>query len=176
MTQTMTDIYLGRIVKAFGIRGELKFHPSVDFWEDTLGSKQLTMRTQIDGDVVTRPVEFRTSRPHGRSYVVRMDGVNDRSAAEALVGSNIFIGEDDVDVTWPEHALPYQLVGLTVTNEEGETRGEVTSIIHSEAHDVYEITGQQGAFLVPAVPEFVVSIDLESAKMVLRPIPGLIDE
>ena len=171
----MTDIYLGRIVKPFGIRGELKFHPSVDFWEEVLGSKQLVMQLPEGGDRVTQPVRFRKKRPHGRSYVVEVDGVADRDTAETLVGGDIFIGEDEVDVPWPEHALPFQLVGLKVTDEEGEALGELVSIIHSAAHDIYEVEGKNGAFLVPAVPEFVVSIDLASATMVVRLIPGLME-
>lgn len=172
----MTDIYLGRFVKAFGIRGEIKFHPTSDFWEATLESKHLKFGIVDGKEVVTRPVVFKTVRPHGNSYVVVIDGVDDRNSAEELIGAEIFIEESDIDVEMPEYPLPFQLMGLTVKDEEGETLGELTGIMQSGAHDVYEVKGGEKDFLVPAVPEFVVSIDLDEGEMVLRPIPGLIED
>lgn len=176
MKQTMADIYLGRIVKAFGIRGELKFHPSEDFWDGVLSSKHLRITSIDDGEATTREVVFKETRPHGMSYVVSMDGVVDRNQAEALVGSEVFVADEEIDVDMPQYPLPYQLVGLKVQTESGEDLGEIASIVHSAAHDVYEVKGKRGDFLVPGVPEFVVSVDLEEGTLVLRPIPGLIEE
>jgi 16S rRNA processing protein RimM len=175
MTNTMTDIYLGRIVKAFGIRGELKFHPAADFWEAALQSKRLRLESP-DDEVAARPVVFKKARPHGTSYVVSMDGIDDRNGAEALVGCEVFLADGEIDVDMPDHPLPYQLIGLSVKTEEGEVLGEVTSVVRSAAHDLLEVKGEHNEFLVPAIAEFVISIDLEEGALVVRPIPGLIEE
>jgi 16S rRNA processing protein RimM len=172
----MSSIFLGRIVKAFGIRGELKFHPSDDFWENVLESKNLTLLERADGKPSERALEVKTSRPHGGNYVVTLEGIDDRNAAEAVVGSEVFIEEDQIDVELPDEPLPYQLVGMNVRSESGEGLGEISSVIYSSAHAVYEITGPKGTFLVPAVPEFVVSLDEVTSTMVLRLMPGLIEE
>lgn len=175
-TLATKDIFVGRIVKAFGIRGELKFHPSDDFWEEVLDSKMLMTQGPSDKDETRRPFRFQKSRPHGRSYVVCVDGVEDRNAAEALVGSEIFLPETGLDVEMPEELRPFQLVGCIVKTENGEVLGELSSVVYSTAHDVYEVIGDRGAFLVPAVDEFVKSIDLDNREVVIRPIPGLLPE
>lgn len=172
----MKDIFLGGLVKAFGIRGEVKFHPSDDFWEDLLGSKRLMLHERADEEVHERRLAIERSRPHGRSYVLKLEGVDDRNTAEALVGSEVFIAEDEIDVELPEQLLPFQVVGMSVRSEEGDVLGEVSGIIYSPAHDVYEVTGDNGTFLVPVIPEFIVSIDEEAATLILRPLPGLLDE
>ena len=172
----MSSIFLGRIVKAFGIRGEVKFHPSDDFWEDVLESKNLTLHQGHGRKSSTDPLVVQASRPHGGNYVFRLEGIDDRNAAEAIVGSEVFIEEDRIDVELPAEPLPYQLMGMKVESEHGEALGEVSSIIHSAAHDVYEITGKKGSFLVPAVPEFIVSIDESKSTIIVRPMPGLIEE
>ncbi|MBI4720051.1 MAG: hypothetical protein HY770_02230 [Chitinivibrionia bacterium] len=41
MSGKNTDVYLGRLVKAFWIKGEVKFHPSDDFWDPVLESREL---------------------------------------------------------------------------------------------------------------------------------------
>ena len=172
----MTDVFVGRFVKPFGIRGELKFCPTVDFWEDVLRSKRIILRRDTSGGVAERTIAFERSRPHGNCYVVRINGIDDRNEAEELVGGELFLDVDDMDVELPERILPFQVVGSTVKTEEGKVLGEVTSVVFSAAHDVYEVEGENGTFLVPAVSEFIVSIDEGNRVVTIRLMPGLIDE
>lgn len=172
----MSRIFLGRIVKAFGIRGELKFHPSDDFWDDVLQSKNLIWVRRIEGKLSDHALAIEKARPHGANFVFRVEGVDDRNAAENVVGSEVYIDEEQIDVDMPDGLLPYQLVGMNVKSDTGEALGKVSSVIYSSAHDVYEVTGKRGSFLVPAVPEFIVSIDGSTETIVVRPMPGLIDE
>jgi 16S rRNA processing protein RimM len=169
------EIFLGRLVKPFGIRGELKLHPSPDFWENVLTSKRLLLQRHLDEGQKIHQVTLERSRPHGNNYIVKMEGVEDRNAAETLVGSDLVISTDDIDVSFPGYLLPFQVVGCKVKTEDGATLGEVTSVLFSSAHDLYEIRGGESVFLVPAVPEFIVSMDENGKEMVIRPIPGLLD-
>ena len=132
----------------------------------------MSLRTE-DGTRAEQAVVFERSRSHGRNYVVKIAGVDDRNSAEAYIGGEIFIGEDAIDVSLPDAPLPFQIVGTTVRSEDGELLGRVSSVIYSAAHDVYEVTGEKGSFLVPAVPEFIVSLD--ENVMTIRPLPGLLD-
>jgi 16S rRNA processing protein RimM len=169
-----TEVYLGRFVKAFGIKGELKLLTSDDFWATVLESKELMLQWLEDGDVLRRPVQVERARPHGGVYVVKLEGVDDRDAAELEVGAELFVDVDRLDVDLPDEELPYQVVGLTVKSEDGETIGTVTSLIFSAAHKVYEVTGENGVVLIPAIPPFVVGRD--ESEIVIRPIPGLLDD
>lgn len=170
------DIFLGRIVKPFGIRGEVKLSPSDDFWEEVLDSGELFVHFPKEGELGEKRITLASSRRHGRSYVLRLKGVEDRSTAESFVGAELFISRDRIDVAWPDKMLPFQIVGCSVRTEGGSFLGEVTAVLFSRAHDVYEISGEDKVYLVPAVPEFVVSIDAARKEMVIRPIPGLLDE
>ena len=170
------EIYLGRIVKAFGIKGELKFVGSEDFWPDVLRSQQLIMQQLVDGRVERRPVGVERFRPHGAHFVLYIDGVGDRDAAEAAVGGEFFISESSLDVDLPPEELPFQVVGRMVRLEDGREIGTVTSVIFSAAHPVYEVRGDGGVVLIPAIPEFVVARDGRHGAITIRPIPGLIDE
>ena len=172
----MTNIFLGRLVKAFGIRGELKFHPSDDFWEEVLQSRRLVGQWSTNNKTEERPLVLDRSRPHGNNFVVKIKGVDDRNAAEGLVGGEVFVVEEQLDIAPPDKLLPYQVVGMTVRNEKGDLLGEVASVIYSSAHDVYEVKGPESDFLLPAVAEFVVSVDMERREMIISPIPGLCED
>lgn len=168
-------VYLGRFVKPFGIKGELKFVGSDDFWVDVLRSRRLELCRLVDDDVETRPVEVEYSRPHGNNYVVKLVGIDDRNGAETEVDSELFIDSDDLDVDLPDRELPFQVVGMTVKTENGRVVGRIKSVLFSSAHPVYEVQGEDGEVMIPAVSEFIVGRDDEAEEITIRPIPGLLD-
>ncbi len=170
------EIYLGRLVKVVGIKGELKLLPSHDFWLEVLKSKQLFLRMLLEDGVDSQPLRIEKWRPQKGCYVVKIPGLQDRDAAETLVGAELFIATTDIDVELPDRVLPFQIMGKSVVDEEGHQLGEVTSVLTTPGHDVYEVTGENGSFLVPAVPEFILSMDVAREEIVIRPIPGLIAE
>jgi 16S rRNA processing protein RimM len=170
------DIFLGRIGRAFGLSGELKFYPYDDFWESVFGSENLMLQTKENGETLERPLSIRNARRHAGDYVISIEGVEDRTAAESFVGGEVVIAEDRIDVRLSEKLLPYQLLGMTVKTESGEVLGTVSAVLYSPAHDIYEITGERRSLLVPAVPEFIVSAEESSRTMVVRYVPGLIEE
>ena len=172
----MTDIFLGRIVKAFGIRGELKLALGGDFWEDVLRSKNLVLRRHADSGIEERGFVVEGYRPHGDCYVVTVEGIGDRNTAEGLVGGEVSIDASKIDVDLPEAKLPFQVVGARVLSDKGRVLGEVTGVLFSAAHELYEVNGENGTFLVPAVPEFVLAIDDEKREIVIKTIPGLLRE
>ena len=172
----MTDVLVGRVVKAFGIRGELKLDPAGDFWEDVLRSRNLVLRRQTEAGIEERAFVVERYRPQGNCYIVVAAGVGDRDGAEGLVGSEVLIDSSRIDVDLPERKLPFQVVGARVLSDDGRVLGEVTAFLSSPAHDLYEVTGEKGTFMVPAVPAFVVAMDEGKREIVIKTIPGLIDE
>jgi 16S rRNA processing protein RimM len=169
------EVFLGRLVKPFGIRGELKLQPSQDFWEDVLASKHLLLERHVGEGREHQPVTLERSRPHGNNYVLKVEGVEDRNAAETLVGTDLVISAESIDVSFPGYLLPFQVIGCKVKSEDGVPLGKVTSVLFSPAHDLYEIRGEESVFLLPAVPEFILSMDDTEKELVIRTIPGLID-
>lgn len=169
-------IYLGRFVKAFGIKGELKFVESDDFWYGALKSQRLERRRLAeDGAVERDQVKISRFRPHGNHYVLKLQGVDNRNDAEMEVGGELFLDGDDLDVELPEEEKPFQVVGLAVKTEDGRELGRIRSVIFSAAHAVYDVEGENGDVMIPAVPQFVVSKDEEAGVITIRPIPGLLE-
>lgn len=170
------EIFLGHFARPFGIKGDLKLVPSQDFWEEVLASKKLICRMSDNGSAEAKPIELKQFRRQNKFYVLTAEGISDRTTAESLVGGKLFVTTDALDVDLPDAALPFQIVGCRVESEDGESLGEVTNVLFTPSHDVYEVTGDRGAFLVPAVPEYVIAMDEDEKKIILRPIPGLIDD
>jgi len=169
------DIFLGRFVKPHGTRGELKLYASEDFWIEVLDSEELFLSKATGDDVVRRPVRVEYAQPHQKQYIVKLEGVDDRSEAEAEVGADLFVDVSRLDVDLPDRELPFQVMGMKVRTEDGRDLGRVTAVLASAAQSVYEVTGESGRVLIPAVPAFIVARDSERGEMTVRPIPGLLD-
>jgi 16S rRNA processing protein RimM len=169
------SIYLGRFVKAHGIHGELKLYASEDFWFEVLQSRELYAQRSNGDDVERYPVRVESARPHGAQFVLKIEGIDDRSTAEGEVGAELFVDLSSLDVALPERELPFQVIGMSVRTDDGRAVGTVTGVLVSPGQRVYEVTGEAGVVLIPAVPAFVVGRDDERGEMTIRPIPGLLD-
>lgn len=172
----MTDrVHLGRFVKAFGIKGELKLYASDDFWAEALGSQALFIARESDPEN-ERSVVLEYGKPHGGQYIVKIEGVDERNDAEELVGEDLFVDTTELDVALPERERPHQAIGMTVRTDDGRVIGKITNVMFGAAQSVYEVTSDTGKIsLIPAVPAFVVSRDESKREIVIRVIPGLID-
>jgi 16S rRNA processing protein RimM len=63
-----------------------------------------------------------------------------------------------------------------VESTTGEPLGTIFQVVETGANDVYEVRHEGRTFLVPVVPHIVISVDTEAQKVVIDPIPGLLDE
>jgi 16S rRNA processing protein RimM len=115
----MALVTVGRIVKAHGIRGEVV----VDVLSDVPGRFDVGADVQLDGE----PVAIVGSRPHQGRLLVRLAGVEDRTAAELLRGK-VFEAEP-ADVSEEETYYAHELVGMEVVDAEGGGLGTVAALL-----------------------------------------------
>jgi 16S rRNA processing protein RimM len=181
---------VGQVVGVQGLRGELRVNPASDFPErfTVPGTRWLRGR---NGAV--KAIELMAGRqlPGKSLFVVRFEGINDRTAAEALVGQTLLVRADDrPDLADGEFHL-LDLVGLEVrVNADGETGsaavgsgavgseviGTVTDLI-SGGNDLLEVELRDGGrrVLIPFVETIVPAVHLEEGWLLLTPPPGLLE-
>jgi 16S rRNA processing protein RimM len=170
----VSEVHLGRFVKAFGIKGELKLYASGDFWFDALESQRLYVAREGQDD--KRAVVIEYAQAHQKQYIVKLEGIDERNDAEKEVGADLFIDMQEPDVDLPEYELPFQVMGMHVRTEDGRDLGHITDVIASPGQSVYEVTGDGGnKVLIPAVDAFIVARNFDDGEMTVRPIPGLLD-
>ncbi|HEX6790255.1 MAG TPA: ribosome maturation factor RimM, partial [Candidatus Krumholzibacteria bacterium] len=141
---------------------------------EALASQRLFVAREDEGD--RRDVVVEYAQAHQKQYIVKLEGVEDRSDAEAEVGVDLFIDMQEPDVKLPDYELPFQVMGMRVKTEDGRDIGHITDVISSPGQNVYEVTGDAGnKVLIPAVDAFVIARNFDAGEMTIRPIPGLLD-
>jgi 16S rRNA processing protein RimM len=99
-----------------------------------------------------RPLVVVTSRRHANRWLVRFEGVNDRSAAEGLRGA--VLTADPLAGTPPDDLWVHDVVGVPMRDLSGTPLGRVVAVEANPAHDLLVL---EDGTLVPAV--FVVEHD-----------------
>jgi 16S rRNA processing protein RimM len=149
---------IGRIVKPHGIRGEVVVEMVTNRAEERLAPGSV-----LAGDA--GELRVLRARPHQRRWIVELDGVADRNAAEALRGSVLRAEELHEDGTLWAH----ELVGVPVVDREGRSLGVVEALEANPASDLLVLAGER---LVPLA--FVVS-HRAGEPIVIDPPEGLLD-
>jgi 16S rRNA processing protein RimM len=117
-----------------------------------------------------RCLTITSARPHRDRWLVRFEGVDDRTAAEQLLGV-VLAGEPLGALPDDEHWV-HELIGAAVVDRAGESLGRVVAVEANPAHDILVL---DDGVLVPLV--FVVDDRLEERPglVVVDVPPGLLD-
>lgn len=165
---------IGRILKANGVRGELRVLPLTDFPErfDSLGEVFLAEKGRP-----VRRVAVEKARRQGRAVIVKLDGVEDRRAAEMLAGAILEVGRGEAVALPKRSYFVFDIVDLEAVTEDGRSLGRVKDVLKLPAHDVYVLESETGEeIMIPAVESIVIRVDLRTRQMVIRPLEGLIPD
>lgn len=163
---------LGRVAKAWGLKGELKVQPYADSIETAAGIVTLYLR-RAGGDLAEYAVE--RMRQSGPAWIVRLRGVQTVEQAEQLIGCELLIPRSAAP-TLPEGTYYHaDLIGLRVVTEEGRALGRIAEILETGANDVYVVRGEGSEWLLPATREVVRRVDLAQGMMVVRLLEGMIE-
>lgn len=115
-------------------------------------------------------------RWHQGRLLIRLSGIADRTAAEALRGT-LLVGDVPADEPAGDAAdfWDRDLIGLAVRNHRGEEVGTVVAVQHLPAQDLLEITTGQGRQLVPFVAALVPTVAIAEGYCQLADVGGLLD-
>jgi 16S rRNA processing protein RimM len=162
-------VAVGRATRAHGIHGEVAVLSLTDV--PARFEKGSRLYVGEDGD---RPLTVASSRPHRDRLLVRFDEVPDRTAAEALAGSYLFVPADSSPSLPEGEFWPHQIVGAEVRTESGRSLGTIAEIVRTQANDVWVTrTGDGDESLIPALKDVVASVDVAAGLVVVRDVPGL---
>jgi 16S rRNA processing protein RimM len=131
--------------------------------------EQITLRR--GGTEETRRIE--EARPQGRLWAVKVEGISDRTSAEALVGTEVLAERDELGEAGEGRHLWADLEGLEVVTAAGEVVGRVSGLYETGGVDVLVVKGAGGEKLVPLAP--YVAVDREARRIVVDPPEGLLD-
>lgn len=160
---------VGRIVRPWGLRGELK----VDILtEDPTRFQRL--KTVYVGPQFA-PYRLEGARLHKSSLRLKLTGCDDRIAAEALRNLLVQVAMEDALPLQEGELWVHQILGLEVWTTDRERLGVVREVLETGANDVYLVRDRDGReVLIPALKDVVLEIDLDAGQMLVELPEGLV--
>ncbi len=154
------------------MRGELRLLPH------NPGSPSLAAVEEValcDGSAVPRWIRIAGMRPHKNFLLVWFEGVDTAEKADALIGRSVAVWRDQLPQLEEGELYHCDLVGCRVETDAGRQLGAVEEILPTGSNDVLIARDGTREYLIPLIDEVVVEIDAVGKRIVITPMPGLLD-
>ncbi len=108
-------------------------------------------------------------------FVVKIAGVDDRASAATLTHAKLFVARASLPDVGAEEFYLADLIGLTATNEAGETFGSVVNVLNFGGGDILEIAcpDRCETLLLPFTKEVFSHVDIEAGHLTVVPPAGI---
>lgn len=160
----------GKIVNTHGISGEVKIMPYCDSPELLAEFDRLFIGKNHD------EINIVNSRVFKNMVIAKLEGTDTLEAANKLRNKMLYMHRDDLELD--ENTFFIQdLIGMTVKDADSDiVYGEISDVLQTGANDVYVIKDNDKEYLIPAIPDVIISTDIDADIMTIRPLEGLFDE
>lgn len=160
---TSSRVRLGAVKALFGTRGWIKLHSETRPREGIFDYSRWLIGARDDWHEHA-VAEWRVQ---GSALIAKLDAINDRDAAAALIGREIAI---DAGALPPAPAGSYywrDLIGLEVVNRDGVALGVVKSLLETGSSDVLRVRGERER-LIPFVQGlYVLDVDAKARRIIV---------
>jgi 16S rRNA processing protein RimM len=158
-------VEIGVITKPWGVRGEVK----VRLLTDIPGRF-----ADLDGVFLAgEELEPSFHRIEGvknlkGAVAIKLEAVGSPEEAETLRGLSVSVPESERAILGEDEYYIYDLVGLKVFDPEGRELGSLARVYQGSGQDVFEVETGSGPVLVPAVKAFIMKVDLDEGRIVMK--------
>lgn len=164
---------IGKIVSTHGVRGEVRVQPWCNSPEFMKGFDTLYLSERGGASV-----RVLSARPHGNVVIMKIEGVDTITDAEAMRGTVLHLRREDAKLRDGDWFIE-ELIGCRVFDADDSSvcYGELCAVSSTGANDVWHIRVPDGnEVLIPAIRDVVVKVDVESGVILIRPLRGLFDD
>lgn len=159
----------GKIVTTHGIKGEVKIMPYTDYPELLCEFDRLFLGKNHEEINVER------SRVFKNMVIAKLEGYDTPEVAERLRNKILYMHRDDLELDEDTYFIQ-DLIGIEVSDaDSGFVYGKITDVMQTGANDVYVVQGKDREYLIPAIPEVVITTDIDENIMTIRPLEGLFE-
>ncbi|MBR3200109.1 MAG: 16S rRNA processing protein RimM [Mogibacterium sp.] len=173
-TNKTEKVLIGKVGSPVGIKGEVRI---TLYAQDSTNLKEgkvlLLERAGKTVNAAIKKLRYQKDRP-----VVKLDGIEDRNAAEEIRGMEVSIYASDLEELHEGEHYVRDLIGCRVvdTAADGREIGVLRDVIQNTAQSILEVETADGrSVLIPAVEAFLRGIDEEAGIIEVELIPGFLD-
>ena len=163
-------VKIAEIGQPRGLRGEVKVKAYTDEPESFILYGPLTDAQGVE------TFQVKITGRHKQQVIVRIKGVDDRTAAEALTGKALYIEQSSLPEPDEDEFYHSDLEGLSAELPDGSPFGKVTRVEDFGAGTMLDVAMVEGGtIVVPFTHAVVPVIDIKGGRLVIDPPEGLLE-
>ena len=164
-------LQVGVITQTHGVRGEVKVFPTTD---DPARFKKLK-QVVLDTGKETLPLEVESVKFFKQFVILKFKGYDNINDVEKYKRCPLLVDRENAVPLGEDEYYIADMIGMEVVAEDDEIFGTLKDVIETGANDVYVIDSEKhGEVLVPAIRECILDVDIESHRMKIHLLAGLI--
>ena len=160
------SIIVGRVLSPHGMTGAFR----VEAISDSPGRFYAGGILYLEGQ--PHEIHLSTRRSDG-SLVLKLEGIDNRDDAYLVRNALLTVTEEMVPSLPLGEYYYYQIIGMDVYTQAGDSLGRITEVIRTGSNDVYVVMGESGEILIPALDEVIREVDVEKGTMTVSLPEGL---
>ena len=164
----MNFIYIGDLVNTHGIKGEVRIVSDFKY-KDQIFKPGFKLYIGKKKEMLI----IKTHRVHKNYDMVTLEGINSIEDAIIYKGELVYINRNDLK---EYDYLSEDLINMEVYDENNEKLGIVKTIDKNIIYEILIVNNGKKDYFVPNIPEFVLKVDLDKKRIIIKNIKGLIDE
>lgn len=163
---------IGQIVSTHGVKGELRVNPWCDSPE--FMKKFKTLYFDNKGE---KAVKVISCRPHGNIVILKLEGIDTVEDAQKLRNKTLYMNRNDAKLKKGDWFIQ-DLIGCTVYDADSNEKvyGQLTDVAETGANDIWFIEKDGKEYIIPAIKDVVINVDVEKESVFIRPLKGIFDE
>jgi 16S rRNA processing protein RimM len=157
-------LLIGKVARPHGLRGQVKVYSYASSFDSFFAGRKVYLNQNEE----MKALLILEAKVQAQSVLIHFQGLDNRQQAEAISGCSLYIDEKDLQVLPEGEYYWYQLIGSRVYNDQGRFLGLLDEIFSTPAHDIWVIRDDKKELLLPAVEDFVLSVDLPQKEIRVR--------
>ena len=164
---------LGFLYKAYGIKGELIVRTDLNLSENTI-NKWESIFIEINGILVPFFIE-QISLKTDIELQLKFEDIDDEIQAKTYIGNSIFVEKENLQIEQKDETFS-QWVSFQIVDEQGVFVGQIVKLIEYPSQSMLMInTKEQDEILIPAIEDWIISVDSDKKEITMNLPTGLID-
>lgn len=171
----MELVYFGKIIKPFGIKGEILAR----LYDDPLLKEYISKikYLYIQKEKTNLKFKVRTLKPHKENYIISLEGILNRNQAEELRDFDLFLNPNDILVKKADlnRYFWFEIINARIIDTNGKEIGTVKEIFNNGVYDIFIVKKGEKEYLLPAIRPFLIEINLSEKTIKYDVIDGLLE-
>ncbi|MFZ5778838.1 MAG: ribosome maturation factor RimM [Pseudomonadota bacterium] len=164
-------VLLGVVAAPHGVRGLVRIR---SFTEEPMA---IASYGQLSDESGSRRFRVEALSSVRGAVLARIEGVADRTAAEAIRGLRLYVDRDALPAAGEREWYEADLIGLPAVGKDGRDWGKVVAFHDFGAGPTMEISGgavSRGSVMLPFTDDAVPEVDIDGGKVVVDPPAGVL--